>query len=542
VTLEVRLLGPLEAVGQHGPVDLGGPRRRSVLAILALTANRVVSIDRLADALYGQDPPATAVAQVQRQVSDLRKALGAAIETRAPGYLLRLEPGALDLERFERLTAAGGAALARGEHAEAAARLREALALWRGDALEDLAAEPFAAAAVARLDDLRLAALERRIEAELALGAHHELVPELEALVREQSAHEGFAAQLMLALYRCRRQQDALAAYRGLRARLVGDYGIEPTPALRALEAAVLRQDDALDAPVAAIAAPLSGAVLACSRSEPRLRSLVALAAPLARAPGRELLLVRLLNEPGELSAGAASVARLRVAAGVPARGAAFVSDDMARDVGRLAEDNAVDLVLLDAPQLSQEPLSGELVALLERCPADVALVAGALSGGDGRVLVAFAGGEHDWAALELSAWLAAATGCDLALAGPNKAGGGDASRALAAASLAVQRSVGIDAAPLLVTADQLAAAADGARAVVCGLPPGWRRGGLGATRGALVRVAPAPVLVVHNGPRPGGLAPADSLTRFTRLGAATAGRRGHPAAEPRRDVLGRDE
>ena len=516
MTLEVRLLGPLEAVGEQGPVDLGGPRRRSVLAILALAANSVVSIERLADALYGEEPPATAVAQVQRQVSDLRKALGAAIETRAPGYLLRVEPGGVDLERFERLAADGGAALARGEHAEAAVRLREALALWRGDALEDLADEPFAAAAVARLHDLRLAALERRIEADLALGGHQNLVAELEALVREQPAHEGFTAQLMLALYRCRRQQDALAAYRELRARLVGDYGIEPTPALRALEAAVLRQDDALDLSVAAITTPPSAAVLACARSEGRLESLAALAAPLGRAPGRELLIVRLLDEPGELAAGAASVARLRAAAGVPARGAAFASDDAARDIARLTEDNAVDLVLLDAPQLSQEPPPSEVIALLERCPADVALVAGAPVGGDGRVLVAFAGGEHDWAALELGAWLAAASGCDLALAGPSASGGGEASRALAAASLAVQRSVGIDATPLLVTADQLVAAAHGVWAVVCGLPPGWRRGGLGAARGALVRAAPAPVLVVHSGPRPGGLAPADSLTRFT--------------------------
>src|SRR4051794_40963875 len=178
MSIEVRILGPLEVVGERGPVDLGGPRRRSVLAILALAANSVVSIDRLADALYGEEPPATAVTQVQRQVSDLRKDLGAVIETRSPGYLLRVEPGRLDLDRFERLTADGGAALGRGDHEQAAARLREALGLWRGRALDDLAAEPFAVAAVKRLEDLRLAALERRIEADLALGAHHDVVPE----------------------------------------------------------------------------------------------------------------------------------------------------------------------------------------------------------------------------------------------------------------------------------------------------------------------------------------------------------------------------
>jgi hypothetical protein len=200
----------------------------------------------------------------------------------------------------------------------------------------------------------------------------------------------------------------------------------------------------------------------------------------------------------------------------VPARGAALASADIARDVGRLAEDHGVDLVLLDAPQLGSGPLAPELVGLFERCPADVALVAGATGRGDRRVLVAFAGGEHDWAALEVGAWLAAAGDCELVLVGPDADGEGGASRALAAASLAVQRTVGIDAVPLLASAEELAGAAEGARAVICGVPLGWRRGGLGAVRGGLVRAARAPVLIVHRGPRPGGLAPAGSDTRFT--------------------------
>jgi DNA-binding SARP family transcriptional activator len=511
--LEVHILGPLEAVIDDGPVELGGPRRRSVLAILALAANTAVSIDRLANALYGEDPPATAVTQVQRQVSDLRKDLGDAIETRAPGYVLRLAPGALDLERFERLAADGGAALARGEHERARAQLAAALALWRGGPLEDLATEPFATAAVARLEDLRLATLERRIEADLALGAHHEVVGELEALVREHPAHEEFAGQLMVALYRSGRQSDALAAFRELRRRLIDLYGIEPTPALRALEAAVLRQDPAIDAP--APAAPAAGIVLACSRSETGLALLADLAAPLARAPGRELLLVRLLDDVAGLGEAAAGVARLRERATVPARGAAFASDDVARDIGRVATDHNVDLVVLDTPL-------DDVADLLERSPADVALVAGGAGGAggsgipEGRVLVAFAGSEHDWAALEVGAWLAAAAGSELALAGPSADGRLDASRALAAASLAVQRAVGIDASPLLVSADGLAGAAAGARAVLCGLPLDWRRNGLGAVRTAIVEAAPAPVLLVHRGPRPGGLAPPGSATRFT--------------------------
>jgi hypothetical protein len=269
----------------------------------------------------------------------------------------------------------------------------------------------------------------------------------------------------------------------------------------------VLRQDPALDGP--AVQAAASGAVLACSRDGAGLARLAALAAPLARAPGRELLLVRVVDDAAALRDAAADVARLREAAAVPARGAAFVSDDVARDVGRLATDHNVELVVSDAPL-------DELTELLERCPADVALVAGAADAGEGRVLVAFAGGEHDWAALEVGAWLAAAAGSELALAGPSADGRGAASRALAAASLAVQRAVGIDAAPLLVSAEELAGAAAGARAVLCGLPPDWRRNGLGATRAGLVESAPAPVLLVHRGPRPGGLAPPESATRFT--------------------------
>jgi hypothetical protein len=326
------------------------------------------------------------------------------------------------------------------------------------------------------------------------------VVGDLEGLVREHPAHEEFAAQLMVALYRCGRQRDALSTYRELRARLVDDYGIEPTPALRELEAAVLRQDAALDGPAIGVSPT---AVLVCSRSDAGMARLASLAAPLATVPGRELLLVRLLTGADELGQAAREVARLRQEAAVPARGAAFVSTDVVHDVERLAGDHNVDLVLLDAPP------DADLVA---RCPADVAFVTDGPRSVRGHVLVAFAAGEHDWAALEIGAWLAAASGSELAVAGPSS----DASRALAAASLAVQRAVGIDAAPLLVSGDELVAAAAGALAVLCGLPADWRRAGLGATREALVAHAPAPVLLVHRGPRPGGLAPPESVTRFT--------------------------
>src|SRR5262245_34634100 len=221
--LEYRILGPVEVVRNGSPVTLGGPRQRATLAILLLNANRVVSIDRLADDLYAGAPPVTAVTQVQRQISELRKALGppAAIETRAPGYVLRLGPEQLDLAQFERLAEDAGTEFRRGEKEAAAELLREALRLWRGEPLADLAGEPFATVAVRRLDEIRLVALERRVEADLTLGRHSELIPELEALVVSEPLRERFRAQLMLALYRSDRQTEALDAYRAARETLV---------------------------------------------------------------------------------------------------------------------------------------------------------------------------------------------------------------------------------------------------------------------------------------------------------------------------------
>ncbi len=210
--LEFRLLGPLEVLADGSPISLGGPKQRATLAILLLHANRVVSVDRLADDLYAGAPPVTAVTQVQRQISDLRKALGAgaAIETRPPGYLIRVGDAQVDLQRFERLGEEGRHALDRGDADAAAELLRAALALWRGAPLADLAYEEFAQVPVARLEEIRLAALEDRVEAELALGRHAQLIGELEQLITEQPLRERFRAQLMLALYRAGRQAEAL--------------------------------------------------------------------------------------------------------------------------------------------------------------------------------------------------------------------------------------------------------------------------------------------------------------------------------------------
>ena len=250
------MLGPLEAVVDGVPVPLGPPQQRALLALLALHAGEVVSRDRIVDELWGERPPATAAKLVQGYVSGLRKVAGAdVLVTRAPGYLLAVEAGALDLARFERLAGEGRAALGEGDPGRAAVRLREALALWRGPALADLVSAPFAQGEATRLEELRLSAVCERIEADLALG-HDDVVPELEALVAEHPLHERLRRQHMLALYRAGRQAEALAAYQSARRALVDELGIEPRREVRELEQAILRQDPALDLAPARPTAP----------------------------------------------------------------------------------------------------------------------------------------------------------------------------------------------------------------------------------------------------------------------------------------------
>ena len=227
--MQFRILGPLEVADGDSVVPLPGTKQRALLALLLLNANEVVSSDRLIDELWGEDAPGSGRSALQVRVSQLRKTLGATgsqIVTRAPGYLLRLDAEQLDLSRFERLVAEATAA----PPSVAAAKLREALALWRGPPLADLAYEAFAQPAIARLEELRLAAIESRVDADLALGRHAEMVAELEALVREHPVRENPRAQLMLALYRSGRQADALAVYQSVRRALVDELGIDPGP------------------------------------------------------------------------------------------------------------------------------------------------------------------------------------------------------------------------------------------------------------------------------------------------------------------------
>ncbi len=250
--LEFRILGPLAVRVDGTSVPIGGPKQRALLALLLLSANRVVARQRLIEELFAEQSMNSADHALRNQVSRLRKVLAptagdeARLVARAPGYLLRVEPSELDLENFERLVAAGRESLAAGDPAAAADSLRAAERLWQGRPLADLELEPFARIEVERLEELRLAAVEERIDAEIALGQQLAVVPELEALCAEHPYRERFRAQLMLALYRSGRQAEGLAVYRRTRAFLNDELGLEPGVELQKLERAILVQEPAL--------------------------------------------------------------------------------------------------------------------------------------------------------------------------------------------------------------------------------------------------------------------------------------------------------
>jgi predicted ATPase/DNA-binding SARP family transcriptional activator len=257
--MEFRVLGQLEVRDGDRVLDIGRGKQSALLALLLLHPDHALSADRLIDELWGERPPATARKTLQVHVLRLRKALGPGIiVTRPPTYAVELEGHDLDLHHFERLLAEGRDALAAGDADRAATLLKDALVLWRGPPLVDLGFEAFAQPEIARLDELRLAAVEEQIDAELVLGRHAEMVPELERLVARHPLRERLRGQHMLALYRSGRQADALDAYRAARAALVDELGIEPGPALRELHGRVLAQNPMLEAPPA-VAAPPSG-------------------------------------------------------------------------------------------------------------------------------------------------------------------------------------------------------------------------------------------------------------------------------------------
>lgn len=248
--MDFAVLGPVVVRRDGRELPLGGPKQRALLAMLLLRANEVVSRDRLIDGLWGERPPATAGHTLDNYVSRLRKTLGdGRLSRRAPGYVLRVERDELDLERFERRLGEGRAQLAKGKADEAAETLRAALALWRGPALADLLYEPFAQGEAERLEERRLIALENRIDADLAFGGGAELVPELEALARENPQRERLLGHLLLALYRAGRQAEALAAFESARRRLSEELGLEPGPELSRLQRKILEHDPSLGVP-----------------------------------------------------------------------------------------------------------------------------------------------------------------------------------------------------------------------------------------------------------------------------------------------------
>jgi DNA-binding SARP family transcriptional activator/pimeloyl-ACP methyl ester carboxylesterase len=245
--MDFHILGPLEVLIRHAPVHVAAGKQRALLAMLLLNANRTVSREHLVDSLWGENVPDSAQKMVQIHVSQLRKALPEPrLHTRAPGYLLEVDEGELDLSRFERSVAAARQALSQGDPGQASTLLDEALALWRGPALAEFA-EPFAQHESARLEELRLAAVELRIETELSLGHHGDLVGELEPLIAQHPLRERLRSQHMLALYRSGRHAEALASYQAFRRTLSEELGIEPSSSLRELERLMLKQDPSLE-------------------------------------------------------------------------------------------------------------------------------------------------------------------------------------------------------------------------------------------------------------------------------------------------------
>ena len=552
--LDYRILGPLEVHDGKERLPLGGAKQRSVLAILLLEANRVVSTDRLIEDLWPERTPGRPETAVQGYISDLRKLLEPkrqsgtpfqVLTTQGPGYILRLSSDELDLRRFERLVGDGRQALAEGRVESAAPTLREALALWRGPPLADFTYEPWAQPAIARLEELRLACLEERIEADLAVSRHGELVGELEALIAEHPLRERLRGQLILSLYRSGRQAEALETYQETRRTLVEELGIDPTPALQQLEKRILTHDPSLDlAPTPVGQAitreavrPPDRAILIVSRDRNQLRELLPLSKLLAAGTQRphELLVAHLMaptddgGSPNSLAEATADLEQERRALserGVSARVVVFTSTDPGQDLVRLSARPEVDLLLLAADRavLVDGRLSDETGRVLAEAPSHVGLWVKRekvkVEASIRAVAVPFGGAEHDWAAVEIAAWAASASRVDLHLVGTaadSEAGRRDASRLLADAAFIIQRASDVVPKPVLVPPGRegIVEASKEAGLLVIGLSDRWAQEGLGMLRWGLAKSSPVPILFVRRGLRPSGLAPAGSVTRF---------------------------
>jgi DNA-binding SARP family transcriptional activator len=543
-TVEFRILGPVEVQAEGRALSIRSERQRCLLALLLLNANRTVSLETAIDELWADDPPAKPVDAVQELVYQLRNALeqglprGSVLQRQGAGYRIVVGRDELDLQRFEHLVRMAEDARKGGALADAVSSLRKALALWRGPALANVRFDPRTAAQVhaRRLDEVRLSVLIERLELDFFLGSAREVVPELEALVAEHPLNERLRELLMRALYGSGRQADALAVYQETLAVLREELGIDPNKRLQELHRAILRHDAELDVlldreqtpPAARPPGPRS--IVAVALEEDELDSLLALAEPLARSQQARELLLTLILEPADVAGlrHATSAVQQRrsevVERGGEARAAAFTSAEAAHDIARLVEREGVDLLLLVAPTSLVEngTLTADTTAIAMSVPCDLGLlVPREEPPAVGPIIVPFGGDAHDWAALELGAWLASASETPLVLLGVAAVpatGRRDASRALADASLAVQWSLGIATDVRLVEAggemNFLRHSSD-ASLLVLGMPDRWHREGIGSLRQRLARDAAARVLLVKKGARPGALAPRELSTIF---------------------------
>ncbi len=352
--LEIRVLGPLQVLRDGHAVDLGPPRQRALLAVLVLSANEVVSGERLIDELWGERPPASAPNMIQVYVSRLRKALGPErLVTEKPGYVLRVDEGQLDAMRFAELVDQADLLMSAGAASTARELLDEALGLSRGPPLADFSYESFAQGALARLENARLETLELRGDADLALGRHARLVGELEQQIADHPFRERLRGQLMLALYRSGRQAEALEAYRAARTTLVEELGIEPGPALQALEQAILAQDVELLGTTATPSPHDRGAdsVARTGNLAPELTSLI------GRDPDVERIAGLVAEHPLTAVVGPGGVGKTRVAQRV----ARIVADSFAHgvwfvDLGALDRGGDVCGAVLSAVGISDRP------------------------------------------------------------------------------------------------------------------------------------------------------------------------------------------
>jgi predicted ATPase/DNA-binding SARP family transcriptional activator len=361
--VELRALGPLELVGDDGlVVDIGGSKPKALLALLAIRPGEVVPAEQIIEQLWGEQQARDPLNALQAIVSKVRRAMQPAevLVTRTPGYLLDLDPESIDLVRFERRAAEGRRLLEAGDPEGAASALQDALDLWRGEALVDFVYESFAQNARLRLEELRIATLEDRIDAELALGRHESLTGELEALVALHPLRERLQAQLLVALYRSGRQADALRAYQSARAVLGDELGLEPGPELRRVEAAILAQDPSLDLVPAAVARPARAGNL-----RPSLSSFVGRAGDVERAAA----LVERHRLVTLVGPGGVGKTRLAIEIGRASSSPAWLIELAAvSDPEALASSVATALGLDDGVPVDQFLAGREVLLLLDNC------------------------------------------------------------------------------------------------------------------------------------------------------------------------------